>query len=258
MMRKHAFLLMIVAVLCSGYALAYKAVVYAQTDVAPFDSPLPTPLLAPTATPLSPEAELALQFVASQHSIAQDRLAFGSQETLTFPLLERSYTYVTIHYDAPDGFQLFAVLVDPATKTVEPDFNAVRAAEEAAYRARYGKLDPALYERLQKVSDQEALPVAVWMAHTETVRSQAAIEAEIIARYPAAGEALAQKGVLWAVDDPNLLVEIQRSYEELLVETMGTRVQPVMTWLKEQGFTAEGFPGMPALAAHLPSIRSSL
>lgn len=150
MTRKHAFLLIIVAVLCSGYALAYKAIVYAQTDVAPFDSPLPTPSLAPPATPLSQEAELALQFVAAQHGIPQDRLAFGSQETLTFPLLGRSYTYVTVHDDAPDGFKLFAVLVDPATKTVEPDFNTVRDAEEAAYCARYGKLDPTLYERLQR------------------------------------------------------------------------------------------------------------
>jgi hypothetical protein len=150
MTRKHAFLLMIVAVLCSGYALAYRAIVHAQTDVASFDSPLPTPAPAATPVPLSPEAEMALQFVAAQHGIPQDRLAFGSQETLTFPLLGHSYTYVTIHDNAPEGFQLFAVLVDPTTKTVEPDFNAVRAAEEAAYRARYGKLDPTLYERLQR------------------------------------------------------------------------------------------------------------
>jgi len=138
--RKHAFLLIIVivvAVLYSGYTSAYRAVVHAQTDVLPFDSPLPTPI--------PPEAEMALHFVAAQHGIPQDRLAFGSQETLTFPLLGRSYTYVTVHYDAPDGFQLFAVLVDPAAKTVEPDFNAVRAAEEAAYRARYGKLNASNY-----------------------------------------------------------------------------------------------------------------
>ena len=142
MTRKLAFLLIIViivAVLYSGYTSAYRAVVQAQTDLLPFDSPLPTPI--------PPEAEMALHFVAAQHGIPQDQLAFGSQETLTFPLLGRSYTYVTVHYDAPDGFQLFAVLVDPAAKTVEPDFNAVRAAEEAAYRARYGKLDASNYGR---------------------------------------------------------------------------------------------------------------
>ncbi|MBK8797349.1 MAG: hypothetical protein IPM07_13795 [Anaerolineales bacterium] len=33
MMRKHAFLLMIVAILFSGYVLAYRAVIHAQTDV---------------------------------------------------------------------------------------------------------------------------------------------------------------------------------------------------------------------------------
>ena len=33
MMRQHAFLLMIVAILVSGYVLAYRAVIHAQTDV---------------------------------------------------------------------------------------------------------------------------------------------------------------------------------------------------------------------------------
>jgi hypothetical protein len=246
MTPKHGFLLMILVVLCSGYALTYRTIVHAQTDVLPFDSPLPTP------TPISPEAEMALRYVAAQHGIPQDQLAFGSQESLTFPLLGRTYTYVTVHYDAPDGFKLFAVLVDPATKTLEPDFNAVRTAEEAAYRAKYGKLDPTLYARLPQVAGEATLPVAVWAAHTETARLQADIEAEIIARYPAAGEALAQKGVLWAVADPDLALEIQRSYEQILAETAAARVQPIVAWLEEQGFTAEEFPGMPALAARLP------
>jgi hypothetical protein len=246
MTPKHGFLLMILVVLCSGYALTYRTIVHAQTDVLPFDSPLPTP------TPISPEAEMALRYVAAQHGIPQDQLAFGSQESLTFPLLGRTYTYVTVHYDAPDGFKLFAVLVDPATKTLEPDFNAVRTAEEAAYRAKYGKLDPTLYARLPQVAGEATLPVAVWAAHTEAARSQADIEAEIIARYPGAEESLAQNGVLWAVADPELALEIQRSYEQLLVETAAARVQPIMAWLKEQGFTAEEFPGMPALTARLP------
>jgi hypothetical protein len=237
---------MILVVLCSGYALTYRTIVHAQTDVLPFDSPLPTP------TPISPEAEMALRYVAAQHGIPQDQLAFGSQESLTFPLLGRTYTYVTVHYDTPDGFKLFAVLVDPATKTLEPDFNAVRTAEEAAYRAKYGKLDPTLYARLPQVAGEATLPVAVWAAHTEAARSQADIEAEIIARYPGAEESLAQNGVLWAVADPELALEIQRSYEQLLVETAAARVQPIMAWLKEQGFTAEEFPGMPALTARLP------
>jgi len=112
-----------------------------------------------------------------------------------------------------------------------------------------------VYERLQQVTDEAPLPVAVWAAHTETARSQAAIEAEIIARYPVAAKALAQKGVLWAVADPELALEIQRSYEQLLAEAAAARVQPIMTWLKEQGFTAEEFAGMPAMAPIFPNAR---
>ncbi|HMN30963.1 MAG TPA: S8 family serine peptidase, partial [Caldilineaceae bacterium] len=254
--------------LCIGYAYLRGTEVRAQTETAPpLDQslPTPTPLPAdavsappfdsplPTPTPvLSPEAEVALQSVAEQAGIPRDQLTFGSEEQVTFPLLGRSYIYVTVHYDSIDGFKLFSVLVDPATRAVEPDYNAVRAAEEAAYRAKYGKLDPALYDRLQQVDDEALLPVVVWVAHTSEERSQEAIVAEVVARYPAAGEALAQKGVLWAVDDPKMAVEIQEAYEQLLFENVAVCVQPVEGWLKGQGFAVEDLAGMPALAATLP------
>jgi hypothetical protein len=189
--------------------------------------------------------------VAEREAIPIEELTVGNEQPVSFELLERSYTYVTIHLDYPDGFRLFAVLVDPATLAVEPDYNAVRAAEEAAYRARYGRLHPSLYERLQEVDDEELLPVAVWVAQTGAGRSQEEIEAEVVVRYPAAGEARAEDGVLRAVADPDLAREIQQTYERLLFESVAVRVQPVAEWLKEQGFAVEEMTGMPALAATL-------
>jgi hypothetical protein len=40
----------------------------------------------------------------------------------------------------------------------------VEAAERAAYDARYGKLSPALHERLSGVAPEEAIPVVLWLA----------------------------------------------------------------------------------------------
>ncbi len=251
-MTRKACLLLIIVVFGFCFVLLYSAEINAQTDVAPFDSPLPQPPAPVEQAPLTPEIELALQYVAAQQDIARERLVSLYQETVNFPLLGRSYLYITVYSDVSDGSRLFAVLVDPKTLTVEPDYNAVRAAEDAAYNAKYGRLNPVLYERLQKTSDEEILPVAVWVAYTETARSQSDIEAEIIDRYPAAKEALAQRGVLWAVADPVLAVKIQVEYEKLVAAAVAIRVQPVATWLEEQGFAVEESAGVPTIAAGLP------
>lgn len=258
-MLGKTYLLLIVTLLCCGFVLFYSAAVNVQAD-APFDSPLripefhsplPTPE-TPEPEPVTPEIELALQFIAAREGIARDQLVSFYQEEITFPTLERTYLYVTADIVAGDGSKVFNVLVDPKTMTVEPDYNAVRAAEDAAYSAKYGRLNPALYERLQGLSDTEVLPVVIWVARPAEDCMEEAIEAEIFARYPEAREALAQKGVLWAVADPELAVQIQVAYEQLLAESVGRRVQPPATWLREQGFEVNELTGMPVLAADLP------
>ena len=143
---------------CAGFILFQKVSVNAQTDSFPVDSPLPTPTLTPI--PISPDASVALLFVADHEGIAPNELEVAGEEMYAFPLLGRTYTYVTILHNRPKAFRLFSLLVDPATKVVEPDFNAVRDAERTAHRAQYGKLEPALYERLQKIGDDEFLSVA--------------------------------------------------------------------------------------------------
>jgi hypothetical protein len=243
-MKKMTSLLLTVIALGLLYISLQKTVVGVQPENAPFlDSPLPTP----SPVPLSPEAQLALEFVATQKGIPLAQLEFGSEEQLVFPLLKRKYTYVTVHYNQLNAFQLFSLLVDPVTKEIEADFNAVRAAEELAHRNKYGKFEPALYERLQEVDENAMLPIAVWVAHTVHEKPQEEIEAEIISRYPAADEALKQKGVLWAVDDSNLSIEIQQAYDQLLMENAAVRIQPIVDRLKEKGVAVTTVPGMPGV-----------
>lgn len=219
----------------------------AQTDntVTLFDSPLPTP------TPVSPEAMLAIQFIAEQYKIPVEQLSFGSEEPVTFPLLGRNYVYVTVQHNATDQFQLFSVLVDPVTKAVEPDYNAVRAAENATYYSKYGKFEPALYERLQGIAEDDLLPVTIWANYTNEAQFYEQIVAAVIKRYPAAEKAFQEKGTLWQVEDTTLATEIQRYYEELLKENAATRLQSIIAWLEEQGVTIEKFLGMPAVAVTL-------
>lgn len=203
MIRRNNFLL-IAVVLCLGFALLYSIDAGAQTDAIPFDSPLPLPTAPPTPAPLSPEAEVAVQYIAAHEGIKRERLVFARQETVEFPTLGRKFANVNVFSDSAEDPRSFTILVDMATLTVEPDYNAIRMAEDAAYLAKYGNLNPGLYERLQKIGDEEVLPVAIWVAPSQTERTEEDIQAEVIARFPTAREALMQKGVLWAVLDPDL------------------------------------------------------
>jgi hypothetical protein len=109
---------------------------------------------------------------------------------MVFPLLEREYTYITIFEIHSEPFRTFSLLVDPVTGHIEEDLNAVRAAEEAAYRERYGKFTPSLYERLQTVRDDERSPIAVWVAQADGLRIEEELHEALSTLYPEANRAL--------------------------------------------------------------------
>lgn len=114
----------------------------------PFDSPLPTPL--PTATPEpSRFGRIALHYLAEQRGVASETLLIEQEHPRSYPLLEREFMAFTI-LDTNDG-QAFVLLVDTATEEVVDDLSAMEQTNAEAHFARYGKLDPALYERLQMV-----------------------------------------------------------------------------------------------------------
>ena len=214
----------------------------------PLDSPLPTP----SPTPLSPEAEIALRYIAEREGIAVEQLEVAGEEPITFRFLAKHYTYVTLLHLQKETSQLYSILVDPITKAIEPDYNAIKALERAAHFDRYGKLEPALYDRLQKLTDEEEVLVAIWLAHSAAERTGDEIYAAVIARYPAAGKALAESGVLWDVDDPQLSVAIQVEFERLITENTVLRSEALSAWLQADGFSPETISGMPVVQVKLP------
>jgi hypothetical protein len=76
-------------------------------------------------------------------------------------LLGRTFQAVTV-LDLKSG-RFFQVLVDLNSGQVE-DKVAIEEAEEQRHRAKYGKLRPALYERLQAMGDDESVTVTIWVA----------------------------------------------------------------------------------------------
>jgi hypothetical protein len=173
---------------------------------------------------------------------------------MTFPHLGLTYTLVTLIHDRPDQPELtrqFSLLVDPASGEVREDINALRAAEEEAYRAKYGKLHPELYELLQSASDDTLFPIAVWAAPFPGQRSLRELEEEAARLHPDAVKALQERGVAWAVDDPDLRIQIEQKYNQLLAEETHKQVQPVIEWLQARGYAVQELPGVPTVAATL-------
>ena len=126
---------------------------------ASFDSPLPTPVPSPSPTPgASVEAQKAQVYLAQREKIAPENLVIVNEFRRKALLLGRTFQAVTV-LDTESG-RFFQVLVDLDSGQVE-DRTAVEEAEEQHHRAKYGKLQPALYERLQAMREDETVTVTI-------------------------------------------------------------------------------------------------
>jgi hypothetical protein len=100
-----------------------------------------------------------LRLVAMGQDVSVDRLQISSLDARVLPL-----TGVTL-YQAKvvdlDTGEVYGLAVDEQG-TVR-DLEGARLAERIAHRALYGRLHPALYDRLQAMAEDERLTVAVWL-----------------------------------------------------------------------------------------------
>ena len=205
--RRFLFFLALLTIALGITTLTERQAMDAQTVLPTFDSPLPTPV-----TPLSETTQIALRYVADRYQLPIADLLVVNEHERRYPLTNRTFEAVTIWIkDRPDSPE-FKLLVDTESGRVEEDIDAIEVAEQEAYRAKYGKLHPTLYERLQTVTDTEKLPVAVWAAPNLNTRTQKQVFDELVRKYPQAGPALAERGVPWAVANTVLAEEIRQTY----------------------------------------------
>lgn len=241
-----------------------------------FDSPLPTPPPYPpsktptsvpppvTATPQLPTptptsspsqaAQRALTYIAKQEGIPIDALSIVADHSTEYPNLGRQFQVVTVLDTRPQG-QVYKLLVDLRSGRVEEDVSALLAAEARAHQARYGKLQPALYERLQLLNEDETLPVAIWVAAgpgQSLAEQQATIFATLAAKYPEVQAAIDHLGKPMDVSDPELRQRIEDEYLALLTDQTDMRALPLVTELRRRGFAVTTYSGMPSFTAVLP------
>lgn len=218
------------------------------TPISPQPTPTPVP---PTPTPtLSPEAEIALRYVAEQYGIPEERWVIVNEHRREYPELGRVFRAFTL-FD-PTSKMSVDLMVDLQDHTVVEDVAAIEQAEADARRAKYGKLDPALYERLQAVADDELVEVAIWVAGRQH-RTQRERFAELAAMFPEARAAMERSGKPFDVEDPEVRSRIWQAYEQMLEVDTQPLVQPLANHLRAQRFVVTTYDTLPSIVAELPA-----
>jgi hypothetical protein len=219
------------------------------------ESSMAAPTVTLSTTPNTSEAaENVLIHIADVKSIPIDELVVVNDHSTTYLASGREFQLVTVLGTRPDG-RFYDLLVDLSSGRIYTNTAVVRKAEEQAYHALYGKLDPALYERLQDVGDTEELPVAIWVsgAPAQTlVELQKQFFGQLAVKHPEIPSVLEYYGKPADVGNPRLEQEIEDEYLSMLTMQMQTRTHPVVTKLEQQGFAVNTYPGMPSFTVVLP------
>jgi len=208
---------------------------------APFTSLLSSPVL-------EAQARTALHYIAEHEGVPLDDLLVAHEHRRDYPLRGRRFMAFTIFARTPR--RDFHLLVDLDDGSVVDDVAAVERAEAEAHRARYGKLHPALYERLQTANNEEALPVAIWVGG-ERGRSREEIYALLSCQYPQVRRALASHTSPFDLDDPSLSRQVRAEYEQMRQKDIAARIHPLVRYLKHRGITVETHHLLPSITAML-------
>ena len=116
---------------------------------------------------LSAEDQKLLDIAAKRHGLDTSRLQLLKSTTVELPLTGRHVDMAKV-LNTNNG-QTFAVSIDEQGQEVE--FSSLKAEEQRAYRARYGKLDPKLHKKVNDVRGDHKIKIAFWL-NTEDLEAQ--------------------------------------------------------------------------------------
>jgi hypothetical protein len=215
-----------------------------QSPVATPDAPTPTPV-----PPMTEETQRALQYVAEREGIPVEQLVVANQNRQEYEQLGRVFWALKL-LDTESG-RWHNLFVDLSDGSFVEDVEAIEQAERAAHRAKYGKLDPSLFDRLATARANEKVPVAIWVAGRAR-RSEEELYAALASRYPEVQAALERSGNPFDVGDPDLINEVEAEYVRMLEADTQEYVWPLVRRLEEQGYAVTTVGGLPVIAAVLP------
>jgi len=125
---------------------------------------------------------IALQYVSQTYDIPIEELFVTTKTQRHFPYINKRIWCVCMHMKKPrwhEGIRsAYTVCMDLDGNIV--DISKLREQDQKAYREKYGKLNPPLYDRLQSMQPNETIRVAIWMTAIDSKR----IEREVLSKYP--------------------------------------------------------------------------
>ncbi len=116
----------------------------------------------------SGDEQRLLEIAAKSRGVSVEELELLNSAVVTLPLTKRSVTTGKIVLLRSD--EVFATSMDENGEEVKLD--SLRGEEDRAYAAKYGKLDPVLYDHLQNLRDGIPVKVAFWLNQVQNLDTQ--------------------------------------------------------------------------------------
>lgn len=116
----------------------------------------------------SEKEQKLLDVAAKRRGVNASRLQLLRSTTVELPLTGRRVDIAKV-LDTDNG-QSFPASIDEQGQEV--DFSTLKAEEQHAYRARYGKLHPKLHHKIQAVGGNQKIKVAFWLNPSEDLDAQ--------------------------------------------------------------------------------------
>jgi hypothetical protein len=117
---------------------------------------------------VSPEEQKLLEVAAKRNGLDASRLQVLKSTSVDLPLTGRHVQTAKILNT--DNGQAFPATIDDQGQEV--DFSTLKAEEQRAYHARYGKLDPKLHKKISDVRGEQKIKVAFWLNPTQDLETQ--------------------------------------------------------------------------------------
>lgn len=118
--------------------------------------------------------DIALQHIAQTHNIPIEQLGVTARTEAHYRMIDKRLWCMKISDHESD--EMYAVSIDMDGNIV--DETAIKDEERKAYVEKYGKLEPALYDRLQGASGGELIKVGIWLTPIDSER----IEKEVLSK----------------------------------------------------------------------------
>ena len=199
------FLLVFVTVAISPTSIALSYQYYPKYQEKSFQ----TPSITETKSPKTDFSLIAQEYVSSKYGIPLNQLIITYQNETNYPFSEKKYWGIV--FLGKENNIAYQVFVDMNDGSVIEDVSLLEEAENEAKFSKYGKLEPALFNRLQTMKLEDEVLVAIWTAGTPK-RSKEEKILELAASDDNVKKALARSGNPFDIDDKDIKFKVKEKY----------------------------------------------